>query len=269
MLFYEIAEIIKIKRPKILLLENVKGLLNHDNGQTFGTILSTLDELGYDAEWELLNSKDFGVPQNRERVYIIGYLRGECELEVFPIRRHCKNVNEESRGEQHIPSQISGTVISGYAKHPGDGTYIKVVNNPKHSNNRVYDPEGLSPTLRTGVGGNQEPFILVPEATQKGYTEAKIGDAINLTAINSTTRRGRVGRQIAHTLDTGCEQGTYDGTRIRKLTPTECERLQGFPDGWTEGVSNTQRYKQLGNAVTTNVVKYIIQQINRQLDDGN
>jgi DNA (cytosine-5)-methyltransferase 1 len=224
--------------------------------------------LGYDAEWEVHNSKNFGVAQSRERVFIIAYLREECRLEVFPLSRYCEESLKTSGEEHSLQTEVSGTLISSYSKNPGDGTYIKVVNDPKHSNNRVYDTEGLSPTLRTGAGGNQEPFILVPEAPKKGYAEAKPGDAINLTAINSTTRRGRVGKQIAHTLDTGCEQGVYDGVRIRKLTPTECERLQGFPDGWTEGVSNTQRYKQLGNAVTTNVIKYIFQQIKKQLKEN-
>jgi DNA (cytosine-5)-methyltransferase 1 len=80
-LFFKIAEILKIKRPKSFIFENVKGLLSHDSGRTFSTILCTLDELGYDAEWRVLNSKDFGVPQNRERVYITGYLRGGSSVE--------------------------------------------------------------------------------------------------------------------------------------------------------------------------------------------
>ena len=85
-LFFEIARIAREKQPRILFLENVKGLLSHNEGKTFETILFTLDELGYDAQWEVLNSKNFGVPQNRERVFIVGYLRGECRSEVFPIQ---------------------------------------------------------------------------------------------------------------------------------------------------------------------------------------
>ena len=84
-LFFEIARFAAILKPKYLFLENVKGLLNHDKGNTFETILSALDELGYDVEWQVLNSKDFGVPQNRERVFIIGHLRGERGRKVFPI----------------------------------------------------------------------------------------------------------------------------------------------------------------------------------------
>lgn len=86
-LFFEIARFARILKPKYLFLENVKGLLNHEQGRTFEVILQTLDELGYDAEWQLLNSKNFGVPQNRERVYIIGHLRGTSGRKIFPIGR--------------------------------------------------------------------------------------------------------------------------------------------------------------------------------------
>lgn len=86
-LFFQIVRFASILKPQYLLLENVKGLLNHDRGRTFATIICALDELGYDAEWQLLNSKDFGgVPQNRERIFIIGHLRGESSGEIFPIR---------------------------------------------------------------------------------------------------------------------------------------------------------------------------------------
>lgn len=94
-LFFEIARFASILKPKYLFLENVKGLLNHDKGDTFEVILSALDELGYDVEWQVLNSKDFGVPQNRERVFIIGHLRGESGRKIFPIGRE----NEKSSAD--------------------------------------------------------------------------------------------------------------------------------------------------------------------------
>ena len=104
-------------------------------------------------------------------------------------------------------------------------------------------------------------LIKVKEATKKGYAIAKEGDSINLSVPNSKTRRGRVGRGVAQTLDTGMNQYTLQKDNIRRLTPVECERLQGFPDGWTEGISDTQRYKSLGNAVTTNVVCEVIKRM--------
>ena len=93
-LFFEIARFASILRPKYLFLENVKGLLNHDGGATFETMLGTLDELGYDVEWQVLNSKNFGVPQNRERVFIIGHLRGECTKRIFPLSSAGKQVDK-------------------------------------------------------------------------------------------------------------------------------------------------------------------------------
>jgi DNA (cytosine-5)-methyltransferase 1 len=194
-LFFEIARILKAKRPKYLLLENVKGLLSHDNGRTFKTILSTLDELGYDLQWQVLNSKNFGVPQNRERVFIIGHLRGERRPEVFPI---------------------------GEGKRENDKTIAHALNS---SDWRGANRNQKQNTIRTDKPNTQE-----------------TGNKPNNT---NTIRR------TPYTND----------MRIRRLTPTECERLQGFPDGWTEGVSDSQRYKALGNAVTTNVITAIGERI--------
>lgn len=103
--------------------------------------------------------------------------------------------------------------------------------------------------------------IIVPEATKQGYAEAQEGDSINLSVPNSKTRRGRVGKGMANTLDTQTQQFTLTGKRVRRLTEVECERLQGFPSGWTEGTPSTQRYKCLGNAVTVNVVEEIAKRL--------
>mgnify|MGYP005802247205 CR=1 FL=1 len=189
-MFFEIARIIKEKQPRLLLLENVKGLLSHNKGDTFFTIISTLDELGYDCQWQVLNSKNHGVPQNRERVFIVGHLRGTSRPEVFPLGE----ANDESTNEVYISE-------------------INQLNKPKHSNDRVYGTDGVSPTLNTMQGGNRQPFI-------------------------------------------------KEDSKIRRLTPTECERLQGFPDNWTDGISDTQRYKCLGNAVTVNIIETIMKNIN-------
>ena len=137
-LFFEIARFASILKPKYLFLENVKGLLNHDRGNTFKTILGALDGLGYDVEWQVLNSKNFSVPQNRERVFIIGHLRGQRTRRVFPIIRE----NEKSHNQQ---SKIE---IVGNTKNPNgtskgrwiDGSFVKDedyfisdnVNKPSH-----------------------------------------------------------------------------------------------------------------------------------------
>ena len=253
-LFFDIARIIREKQPRLLLLENVKGLLSHEQGATFYTIISTLDELGYDCQWQVLNSKNFGVPQNRERIFIIGHLRGTSRPEVFPF-----GASDEIpivRSEERASG--SGESLQDAESGRGCTSGIKQLNQPKHSNDRVYGTDGVSPTLNTMQGGRRQPFVKVPEATKKGYAEATVGQSINLSVPNSKTRRGRVS-DVAQTIDTGMQQHTLTkDAKIRRLTPTECERLQGFPDGWTEGISDTQRYKTLGNAVTVNVIKEIV-----------
>jgi len=304
-LFFDVARILKHKKPKHFILENVRGLLSHDSGRTFQTILKVLTDIGYMVQWEVCNSKNYGVPQNRERVYIVGHLRGRSRPEVFPITKVGSEDNKSNK-----PKELTKNMSMGY---------------------RVYDTSGVSATLRALGGGigaktglyqvgvlknhnklretekstcidsnywkgldnhaqrtgvevracltpdrlkkrqngrrfkdNEEPMftltgqdkhgVMITEATQKGYAVANEGDSINLSVPNSKTRRGRVGKKVAQTLDTGMHQYTLKSSQIRRLTPTECERLQGFPDGWTEGISDTQRYKCLGNAVTTNVV---------------
>ena len=272
-LFFEIARAAKEIKPPLLFLENVKGLLSHDKGRTFRTILSTLDELGYDAEWQILNSKDYGVPQNRERVYIIGHLRGECTRPVFPIGGENTEVPIQiignadpqrkigNRTNVYDKTGLMGTLLSSDYKEP---KLIQVGNlkGKFQSSNRVYSPKGLAPTINTMGGGGLEPKIAIREATQKGYSIATVGDYVNLEFPNSKTRRGRVGKQVANTLLTSDSQGVVTETlKIRKLTPRECWRLQGFPD-WVfdkaqEVNSNSQLYKQAGNSVTVNVIKAI------------
>lgn len=258
-LFFDLARILRAKKPRLFMFENVKGLLSHDEGKTFKTIVSAIDELGYDVQWQVLNSKNHGVPQNRERVYIVGHLRGTPRPEVFPFRETGPSAYKGlEQGDTKV--EIVSTIRSRYGN--GSGSHIVQLNQPKHSNNRVYDSSGIAPTLNTMQGGNRQPFIKVPEATKQGYAKATVGDSINLSVPNSKTRRGRVGKQIAQTLDTGMRQHTLTADmKIRRLTPIECERLQGFPDNWTAGVSDSQRYKCCGNAVTVNVVRDVFVKI--------
>ena len=249
-LFFEIARAAKEIKPSLLFLENVKGLLSHDQGRTFRTILSTLDELGYDAEWQLLNSKDFGVPQNRERVFIIGHLRGAGGRPVFPIFGKSGTTN---RANSKVINKVLGSTQKHCAKT--DGTFAP------------------TPTSSMGTGGGHVPMLIfenlrIREATKQGYAEAGAGDSINLDFPTSKTRRGRVGRQVANTLLTSGNQGVVtESLKIRKLTPRECWRLQGFPD-WAfdkaqEVNSNSQLYKQAGNSVTVNVIKAIAERLEK------
>lgn len=229
-LFFEIARVAKEKQPQYLLLENVLGLLSHDKGETFRTILSTLDEMGYDAEWQVHNSKHH-VPQNRERVFIVGHLRGRRTRQIFPlgeINVFNAVTQQKAQGKgQRIRSQYSGTVDANYYKGGGSRTMIAL--------------------------------------TERRTDEAKqIRKEMRKKGRDWSPRRGKelVPRNddLGNCVTAGQSNERYltDGSRIRRLTPTECERLQGFPDGWTEGISDTQRYKCLGNAVTVPVVEWIV-----------
>ena len=145
-LFFEIARAAKQIKPRYLFLENVKGLLNHEGGNTFRTILNTLDELGYDVEWRVLNSKDFGVPQNRERVYIIGHLRGDGGREVFPFFGKNENLNANKVIQTHQ------------------------LDTPKRKNSnrfRTYSKNGIGACLSTMQGGGLEPCVSIGDKIRK------------------------------------------------------------------------------------------------------
>lgn len=211
-LFFEIARILKVKRPGQFLLENVKGLLSHDNGNTFKTIITTLVEMGYCVEWEVLNSKNFGVPQNRERVFIVGHLGIGSGRKVFPINTGNKEIIKKGDVEC-ISGTISTKNQSGQAQWDGSTTLIK-------------------PAIP----------VLTPNRAEK----------------RQNGRRMKEDGEDSFTVTAQDQHGVFDGHRIRRLTPTECERLQGFPDGWTDILSDSARYRCLGNAVTVNVIEAII-----------
>ena len=306
-LFFEIARAAEQIKPRTLFLENVRGLLSHDKGRTFRTIISTLDELGYDAEWQILNSKNFGVPQNRERVFIIGHLRGECGREVFPVRESNSeindglkikivgNTNNSGNGQKSAVYSTDGIMSCLRAtdyKQPKQIVVLNKENGMPRETNRVYSSEGLSPTLNTMQGGGREPKVAIPvltpdraEKRQNGRRFKENGEPMfTLTAqdrhgvaVKEATKQIiidntqgydgiRIYKEIAPTLRSS-RSGlkTIDNLRIRKLTPRECWRLQGFPD-WAfdkaqEVNSNSQLYKQAGNSVTVPVIYEIARRI--------
>ena len=318
-MFFYLAKILKQAKPPLFLFENVKGLLSHDKGETFEVILKTLDDLGYNVQWQVLNSKDFGVPQNRERVYITGYLREGSGREILPIERASKKDygNEYSTtvptryrgggGETYIKSSqkilkiggretqgnriysVKGIAPTQIARDGGQGAktgpYAIPILTPdrinKRQNGRRYKTDGepmftLTAQDRHGVIiGEKDNTVKIKNCTKKGYQEAKPGDGINLAYPESKTRRGRVGDRVSNTITASGNMGTLDWNgkeyRIRRLTPKECWRLQGFPDWAYEkakeiGTSDTQLYKQAGNAVTVNVI-YAIGKILKEIEN--
>lgn len=291
---YLIGQLEEEDKPTFLFIENVKNLLSVNGGWDFARLLIEMEQQGYDAEWQVLNSKDFGVPQNRERCFIIGHLRGRSTSKIFPI--------EGTDGKNSVSLNLFGCL-----------------NGRNSQRDRVYSGDGLAPTISTKPGGNTEPKISIPvltpdraekrqngrrfkedgepmftltgqdrhgiaievkETTKQGYTECRVGiDSVDFSMPNSKTRRGRVGQEIANTLDTSCNQGIFVQVSeelavyavwyekyqcyiaIRKLTPKECFRLQGWPDDYFEKAqfvnSDSQLYKQTGNGVTVSVIEAI------------
>ena len=232
-LIFDVVRVLRDKRPRHFILENVKGLLSHNGGQTFAAILEILTDTGYDVSWSIHNSKNYGVPQNRERVYLIGNLRGEPRPQVFPLRA----TDQKAVVANTIRTGGQGSLSK---KHAWD---LIQINKPTHSNDRVYSDEGLSPTLNTMQGGNRQPLII-------GGTQAHQHPRNDGVSPTLTSAMGMGGGQTPILLE----------PRVRRLTPLECERLQGFPDNWTLG-SDSQRYKQCGNAITVNVVEHVVRSI--------
>lgn len=301
-LFFEIIRLIKESkeenRPEWLFLENVKNLLSVNRGWDFARVLFAMDEVGYDTEWGVLNSKDFGVPQNRERIFIVGHLRGRSGREVFPITRTTSKNSIEQIGRL------------GNANRDNPNRY------------RVYDSEGLAPTIGKMDGGGLQPHIqiwgytsdrkinqrnrilkaesLVPTLTATDY-KGPLKVAIPVLTADRVKKRqnGRRFKENGEPMFTLTAQDRhgvmviddtqgFDGVRtyeditptlrsqrnglkvcvneevqfrIRKLTPKECFRLQGWTDDYFEKAqfvnSDSQLYKQAGNGVTVNVIKAI------------
>jgi len=305
-LISEAINLISEFRPDFFIWENVKGTFSSNNGEDFWAIIQAFTNIGgYRLEWQLLNTSWF-LPQNRERIYLVGYTPNKSRGQVFPIRENCfKNIKLQRQ-------QGNTCTLTTRYEAGGNGSYI------------------IERKL------NAQEKLKIKSATKKGYEIATPGDSINLSQPNSKTRRGRVGKKQAQTLETSCNQAVLGYTRdnkgkvtnyhekdetntlhsssggggntdqyivkatqlgnskgfgncqregdaytirssepngininnsIRRLTPIECERLQGFPDNWTlaEDNSDTQRYKMCGNAVTVDVVKAVGERIIKTL----
>ncbi len=271
-LISEAIRLISECRPRFFIWENVKGTFSSNNGEDFWAIIQAFANIGgYRLEWQLLNTKWF-LPQNRERIYLVGYIGNGSKGQIFPIDESFKFFNkpiwEKNKKSTSLQTSHSRTI-----------------------------------TKNVPFSGSENTFIKVKSNTQCGYETAEIGDSINYSNPNSKTRRGRVGKKQSQTLDTHCNQaiigdfrndegyrGRKDGNsptlnarakqdiygqpivnKIRRLTPVECERLQGFPDNWTQYgkekglISDTQRYKMCGNAVTVDVVQAVAQNLKKIL----
>ena len=322
-MFFEVIRCLKERiggektLPSILIMENVKALLSSNGGWDFARVLIEMDKVGYDVEWAVLNSSDV-VPQNRERIYIIGHLRGKSTRQVFPIRRQgtdlarsnpkigvVGNTSSTDYKSQNVISSngISPTLTATDYKHPkqvavrqvGNVVKQKGFSNPQRG--RIYSANGISPTLNTVQGGGLEPKVLI-ERPLKGFTKNGWHFEQNVFSTNSIAATlkaaggsgnipkiayrpcltpDRINKRQNGRRFKNCEDPAFTLTSqdrhgvliesdralaIRKLTPKECWRLQGFSDKQFEkakkaGVSNSQLYKQAGNAVTVDVIEQI------------
>lgn len=338
-LFFRVMHLIgqleEENKPTYLFIENVKNLLSVNGGWDFARLLIEMEQGGYDAEWQVLNSKDFGVPQNRERCFIIGHLRGRGSAEVFPVERADREDSIQIIGhrdgyrrntqvfaqdgitealstcqgggrEHHVALPcfidlcregskmteqarcLKARYYKGVSNHAGQDSGIAIpVLTPdraeKRQNGRRFKEDGEPMFTLTGQDRHGI-AIEVKEATKQGYAECRVGiGSVNFSMPNSKTRRGRVGQEIANTLDTSCNQGIFVQVSeelvvyavwyekyqcyiaIRRLTPKECFRLQGWTDDYFEKAefvnSDSQLYKQAGNGVTVNVIKAIAENL--------
>ena len=341
---YLIGQLKEEDKPTYLFIENVKNLLSVNAGWDFARLLIEMEQGGYDAEWQVINSKDFGVPQNRERCFIIGHIRGRSTEKVFPVERTDREnsvsiighrdgyrrntqvfspqgITEASLdtaaggGRGHhiaLPCFVdlctSGTETTNVCRclqaryYKGAGTY-KAQNSgvaipvltpdraEKRQNGRRFKEDGEPMFTLTGQDRHGI-AVDVREATKQGYQECRVGvDIVNIDFPGSKTRRGRVERDVANTLDTSCNQGIFVQVSeeltvyavwyekyqcyiaIRRLTPKECFRLQGWTDDYFEKAkfvnSDSQLYKQAGNGVTVNVIEAIAEKIREEIgQDG-
>ena len=287
-LFFEIARLAEAKRPAYLLLENVPGLLSHDGGRTFAAILTTLYDLGYHVEWSVLNSKHFGVPQSRRRVFLICYLDPRCAGKILPVfGTDAKALIQVVGGPQgsrvYDPEGVACTQTAG-AGGMGGKTGLYLVNgdnvtasfvdlcagHPRQTGQARCITARYGQTTLSNHKAERSGVLLIREDTKAGYKAAAPGDTVSLR-FASTPHRGRVGRDIAHTLETSSTQGIVErGGRIRRLMPRECLRLQGFEDSQIDKIlaitSDAQAYKQAGNCVTVNVIEAIGRRI-RAVDE--
>ena len=311
-LFFEAVRIAKEKRPKVMLLENVKGLVNHAKGETISVMMHALNDIGYVVDMQILNSKFFDVPQNRERIFIVAVREDLAEVEEW---QDVQGNGSLQKTKRRLQEQGLVTFNFDWPQQETITKRLRDILEPK-VDEKYYLPDDRVQKL---VAALEENGLQIREATTKGYAVAEPGDAVNFQFPDSKTRRGRVGKQVANTLEaSGINQGvvervregvpilagslehygndqmnrvyspdgvsptitvvsgggreqkivTQSGTqyRIRKLTPRETWRLQSFSDAAFDrvkdsGMSDSQLYKQAGNAVTVNVIRAIAEKL--------
>ena len=279
-LWFEFARVIDDIEPEWVVIENVPGLLSSNRGQDFAVILRWLVERGYGVSWRILDAQYFGVPQRRRRVFIVASFGSGRSAEVLFER--------ESSPWDTPPSREAGQGIAstlragaGAPKHDSDfrGRLVAdtfTIRSGKDGGGKGY--LGAKDKAMTLGGQQQHAFIrqrsdeykegdIVSTISQRDYKSASDLIAFGIDSEQNVLKE-KAGTLRAHRSG-GNEQALYTPlVGVRRLTPTECERLQGFPDGWTDGQSDTQRYRQSGNAVAVPVAEWLGKQIAALADEA-
>lgn len=291
-LFFEIARIARIKRPAFLLLENVPGLLSHDGGRTFAAILMSLDELGYDVAWQVLNSADFGVAQSRKRVLIVGFLRERCSGKVLSFREAnpktmCQRISGRQGSRVYSASGLSQTLTSTAGGFAGNtGLYeielpIKSKTITPSATQGVFcidmnPPPNLTELARC-ITARQDSGISKHKGEHSGVFMESGAMAIISPEKEKVRQQGRRIKEPDEPMFTitACDRhGVIHNGYVRKLTPREAWRLQGFTDEQFDkvkvlGMSDARLYKMAGNAVTVNVITAVGQIIKKVFEEMN
>lgn len=284
-LFFEIARICAEKKPKLLVLENVQGLLNHDSGRTFSTIYRVLADIGYTIEFQLLNTR-WLLPQNRERIFIIGHLGRECKPRIFPFteddfllksKKIAKKIQSQAK---HHSTTITGKMraTDTYVSIPKiAGTLTAGANSGGLHSDMTIIEVGIFRTHEDGKGFRKIEKDICPTIPARARKDGSGQPVINVYSLQPRTgdpTKGGTGllqkSNESYCLDTGNSMAIEFENKIRRLTEIECERLQGFPDNWTKfgsydneikPIPKTQRYKMIGNAVTVDIVELIAKKL--------
>jgi len=233
-LFFDVARIIKEHKPKIVFCENVKNLVNHDRGRTFQVIRNILEELGYAVFYQVLNSKDFGVPQNRERIYIVAFRNDIAPSDfVFPQKTDDTKVIKDIIEEKEVSSKyyLSTAYLASLKRHKE-----RHVSKGNGFGYEIREATSVAGAIVCGGMGRERNLII----------DERLTDFTPVTHI-----KGEVNREF-----------------IRKMTPREWARLQGFPNDFKLVVADTHLYKQFGNSVTVPVIRAIAERIKAQLEKG-
>ena len=242
-LYWEIIRLVEELSPAYLVLENVPGLLSSNGGRDMGTVIGALSTRGYGVSWRVLDAQYFGVAQRRRRVFIVGCAGdGERSSQILALGEGLSGDTPKGRGKKKdfTSDAQTSTLIFDNGSH-GDGIRI----------NEEITP---TPQARMGTGGNNTPMVAYPfHGAMVGRQEKNGPGGSGFGNAN--------GPEYTLTSSSQALHGVVTESAVRRLTPTECERLQGFPDGWTDGQSDNHRYKQMGNAVAVPVVEWIMERL--------